>query len=246
MLDQHVPRYQQVKNFILERIDSGEWDIDQRVPSENELVQELGISRMTVNRALRELTEEGRLRRVQGLGTFVADPRPLVELVELRNIADEIRDRGNEHTARVVTLEQLKADADAARALRLAEGATVYRSVIVHHENGLPIQLENRLVNPAAAPDYLTIDFTRTTPNEYLTEVAPATDVEHLVEAIIPNAHACELLKMPTNEPGLLLNRRTWSGERVVSRAWLTHPASRFRLGARFTMQPPVKPEKTN
>ena len=48
-----IPRYQQVKNFITERIDSGEWDIDQRVPSENELVAELGISRMTVNRALR-------------------------------------------------------------------------------------------------------------------------------------------------------------------------------------------------
>ena len=239
-----IPRYQQVKNFITERIDSGEWDIDQRVPSENELVAELGISRMTVNRALRELTEEGRLRRVQGLGTFVADPRPQVELLELRNIADEIRNRGHEHAADVIMLESLIADADAARALRVAEGATVFRSVILHRENGLPIQLENRLVNPALAPDYLSVDFTRTTPNEYLTEVAPATDVEHLVEAIIPNAHACELLQMPRDEPGLLLNRRTWAGDRVVSRAWLTHPASRFRLGARFVMQPPARNDR--
>ena len=235
-----IPRYQQVKNFITERIDSGEWDIDQRVPSENELVAELGISRMTVNRALRELTEEGRLRRVQGLGTFVADPRPQVELLELRNIADEIRNRGHEHAADVIMLESLIADADAARALRVAEGATVFR----HRENGLPIQLENRLVNPALAPDYLSVDFTRTTPNEYLTEVAPATDVEHLVEAIIPNAHACELLQMPRDAPGLLLNRRTRAGDRVVSRAWLTHPASRFRLGARFVMQPPARNDR--
>ena len=241
-----IPRYQQVKNFITERIDSGEWDIDQRVPSENELVAELGISRMTVNRALRELTEEGRLRRVQGLGTFVADPRPQVELLELRNIADEIRNRGHEHAADVITLESLTADADEARALRVAVGTTVFRSVIVHRENGLPIQLENRLVNPALAPDYLSVDFTRTTPNEYLTLVAPATDVEHLVEAIIPNAHACELLQMPRDEPGLLLNRRTWAGDRVVSRAWLTHPASRFRLGARFAMQPPARNDRKN
>ena len=120
------------------------------------------------------------------------------------------------------------------------------RSVIVHRENGLPIQLENRLVNPALAPDYLSVDFTRTTPNEYLTLVAPATDVEHLVEAIIPNAHACELLQMPRDEPGLLLNRRTWAGDRVVSRAWLTHPASRFRLGARFAMQPPARNDRKN
>ncbi len=242
--DFEIPRYQRVKLYITDRIDSGEWDIDQRVPSENELVAELGISRMTVNRALRELTEEGLLRRVQGLGTFVADPRPQVELLELRNIADEIRNRGHEHSADVITLESLKADADEARALRVTEGATAFRSVIVHRENGLPIQLENRLVNPALAPDYLSVDFTRTTPNEYLTEVAPATDVEHLVEAIIPNAHACELLQMPRDEPGLLLNRRTWADDRVVSRAWLTHPASRFRLGARFAMQPPARNDR--
>jgi GntR family histidine utilization transcriptional repressor len=246
MLEQEVPRYQQVKNYITERIDSGEWDIDQRVPSENELVQALGISRMTVNRALRELTEEGLLRRVQGLGTFVADPRPQVELLELRNIADEIRTRGHSHSARVITLESLTADADEARALRVAEGTTVFRSVIVHMENDLPIQLENRLVNPATAPDYLSVDFTGTTPNEYLTLVAPATDVEHLVEAIIPNAQACDLLQMPRDEPGLLLNRRTWAGDKVVSRAWLTHPASRFRLGARFAMQPPVRTDRKN
>jgi GntR family histidine utilization transcriptional repressor len=99
-----VPRYQAVKNWLVERIGSGELRPDDRTPSENELVETLGVSRMTANRALRELTAEGLLRRVQGLGTFVADMRPQSELVELRNIADEIRGRGHAHRAEVLAL----------------------------------------------------------------------------------------------------------------------------------------------
>ena len=66
------PLYQQVKNHIIERIESGEWPPERRTPSENELVEALSVSRMTANRALRELTAEGYLVRVQGVGTFVA------------------------------------------------------------------------------------------------------------------------------------------------------------------------------
>src|SRR3546814_15779796 len=65
--------------YIVTRILGGDWPEGNRVPSENELTRELSVSRMTVHRALRELTTEGWLERVQGAGTFVAPPKPQSE-----------------------------------------------------------------------------------------------------------------------------------------------------------------------
>ena len=230
-----VPLYRRVKDYIEDKLDSGTWQIEARIPSENELVRQLGASRMTVNRALRELTAEGRLERHQGIGTFVADPRPRLELMEIRNIAEEIEARGHIHTSVVHSVEEVRATPEIADALEIAEGAPAFHSLVVHNENGVPVQVEDRHVNPAAAPDYLSVDFTRTTPNEYLMRAAPLRDVEHTLEAILPDGGMQELLNIGPGEPCLLLHRRTWSRDIVASRAWLTHPGSRYRMHARFT-----------
>lgn len=239
---QNPPRYQQVKGYVRQRIDSGAWPEDFRVPSENQLVRELGISRMTINRALRELSDEGRIKRVQGVGTFVAGGKPESTLLEIRNIADEIRERGHHHHGRVHLLCREKASVNVAQALELEPGDEVFHSIMIHHENATPVQLEDRYVNPAVAPDYLEIDFTRITPNEYLMQAAPLLEVEHILEAIQPGRDAQELLNIPPGEPCLLLHRRTWSGGQVASRAWLTHPGSRYQLGARFASDSINKP----
>src|SRR5690625_2431580 len=97
-----MPLYLQLKQMILEHIRSGDWPRDHRVPSESDLVRRHGVSRMTANRALRELTGEGFLRRVQGVGTFVADAPPQSSLVRVRDIAEEIAARGHEHGTEVV------------------------------------------------------------------------------------------------------------------------------------------------
>ena len=233
-----VPRYQAVKDWLVDRIGSGALRPDDRTPSENELVAELGVSRMTANRALRELAAEGVLRRVQGLGTFVADARPQSELMELRNIADEIRARGHEHRAEVRELAAGSAGATVAAALGVAVGDRAFHSAIVHFEGGHAVQFEDRYVNPAAAPDYLAQDFARITPNEYLTRVAPAPHVEHVVEAAMPPDRIRHALGMRIGAPCLLLHRRTALSNRVVSRAWLWHPADRYRLGAAFDVAP--------
>ena len=231
---QNLPRYQQVKVYVRKLIDSGALPEDFRVPSENQLVRELGISRMTVNRALRELTDEGHIKRVQGVGSFAAEGKPQSALLEIRNIADEIRERGHSYHGKVHLLRREKASAAVARVLEIEAGANVFHSILVHHENGAPVQLEDRYVNPAVAPDYLEMDFTRITPNEYLMKVAPLLEVEHVLEAIQPSKIVQEFLDIPSNEPCLLLQRRTWSGGQVASKAWLTYPGSRYQLGARF------------
>lgn len=230
-----TPRYRRVKEYIVKHIEAGDWRAGDQVPSESTLVRELKVSRMTVNRALRELTHEGLLLRVQGTGTFVAEKRPMFNLVELRNIADEIRDRGQRHASHVELLKSEKANADIARDLGLSPGAQVYHSILVHSADGVPLQVEDRFVNPATAPGYLDADFSAITPNEFLMQAAPATEVEHIVEAAMPDAHIRRLLKMAEDEPCLRLKRRTWSGPQIVSAATLHYPGHAHRFATRFS-----------
>ena len=104
-----LPAYQAIKDHILARIDSGEWGEGSLIPSENELARQFNVARMTVNRALRELTDAQVLTRTKGAGTYVAPPKYQSTLVEIRSIAEEIRARGHRHSAVVLTLESIKA-----------------------------------------------------------------------------------------------------------------------------------------
>jgi GntR family histidine utilization transcriptional repressor len=232
-----IPRYRKVREYVVSHIQSGAWQSGDPVPSENTLVKRLGVSRMTVNRALRELTHEGLLLRVQGTGTFVAEKRPPADLLELRNIADDIRESGRRHSARLELLRSEKANDAVAQALGLPPGGKVFHSVIVHMADGQPIQIEDRFVNPSAVPDYLSIDFRSVTPNEHLTKMAPPTEVEHIVEAVMPEPRVRKLLRIPADEPCLQLRRRTWSGARVVAAARLIYPGRTHCFGTRFAFR---------
>ena len=116
-------------------------------------------------------------------------------------------------------------------------GQRLFYSQIVHYENDVPVQVEDRCVNPLVAPDYLKQDFDRVTPYTYLTQAAPLTAGEHIVEAVIPTLRERELLQLEDHEPGLLIHRRTWSGKTVVTSARLLYPGSRYQLFGRFTSE---------
>ena len=104
----------------------------------------------------------------------------------------------------------------------------------MHFENDCPIQIEDRLVNPFAAPDYLAQDYAVTTPNAYLTAIAPISRAEQSVEAVLPEPWECELLDIARGEPCLAVRRRTWSAGRTVTTARLVYPGSRYRLEGTF------------
>src|SRR3972149_486138 len=73
-----------------------------RIPSEHELVGTMGVSRMTVNRALREMAEQGELVRIAGVGTFVGEQKAQSGLMRVANIADEIRGRGHKDACEIL------------------------------------------------------------------------------------------------------------------------------------------------
>ena len=128
--DPTIPRYQQLKAHIVAGIQSGRLQPRDRVPSEQDLVRRFGVSRMTANRALRELASDGIVVRQSGVGTFVAEAQSRSHALDVRNIADEIRERGHVHGARLVRMEKLAAGRDIANRLGLRPGGAVFQT---HH-----------------------------------------------------------------------------------------------------------------
>jgi GntR family histidine utilization transcriptional repressor len=229
-----VPSFQQIKNHILQRIHAAEWKEGDQIHTEAALGRQFGVARMTVNRALRELAAEKIVTRIQGLGTFVAQQKYQSTLVAIRSIADEVRGRGDRHACSVKLLQSVRAPAALAREFDARRGIRLFHSILVHYENEVQIQVEDRWVNAALAPDYLGQDFAHSTPNEYLMRVAPLQGVSYRVEAKLPPAEIRKRLGMPAGEPCLVLYRTTRSLGTVASVATMWHPASRYQLTGSF------------
>jgi GntR family histidine utilization transcriptional repressor len=233
-LNAAIPAYEQVKAWIKDRITSGSWRPGDVVPSEAALMQQFAISRMTVNRALRELSGEGLVTRIQGSGTRVAQLHHISSRLAIRDIHDEVAERGHVHTTRVLRAAREKTEADLARSLGLRAGAWVFHTILIHLENGVPIQYEDRYVNPAAAPDYLGTDFTQTSPTLYLLHHAPLTEASYSIEACLPTPEEARELLITRNEPCLVMKRRTVSGVRVASVARLVYPGTRYSFAGQL------------
>lgn len=226
--------YARVKQFLKEGLGHGHWAPGALMPSEAELVARFGVSRMTVTRALRELQTEGLVTRVQGVGTFAAHLSKVSSTLTIRDLHDEIAERGHRHHAEVHTARQERASPELALQLGLSSGDAVFHTLIVHFENGVPLQCEDRYVNPACAPDYLSVDFTQTTPTHYLLQVAPLWEAQFSIEASQASAHEARLLHIGPGEPCLVLVRRTMSRGVPITLARLVHPGSRYQIDGQF------------
>jgi GntR family histidine utilization transcriptional repressor len=229
----HAP-YRRVKDFLKAGLAQGQWAPGEQMPSESELVTRFAVSRMTVGRAIRELQAEGLVTRVQGVGTFAAHLSRVSSTLTIRDLHEDIVARGHTHQARVVWVRAESAQGALAQQLGLRFGGTVFHTLIVHSENGVPLQCEDRYVNPACAPDYLAQDFTRTTPTQYLLGVAPLWEAQYSIEAGPPTAQEAKLLGINVQDPCLIVVRRTVNRDIPITLARLVHPGARYQIHGQF------------
>lgn len=229
-----LPAYQRIKDFVLENIGNGTWQEGDVIPTELALCEQFQVSRMTVHRALRELTTDQVLVRYQGSGTYVAPSKIQSTLIEIRSIAQDIRDRGHTHSCEVLLLERIKATPAQAARFHLKAHAPLFHSIIVHYENAAPIQMEDRVVDAARIPDYLDQDWSRTTPNEYLMHSAPAPTGRYTIEVMLPPQEIASRLDIPLSQPCLVLDRTTFSGGVFASQAVMWYPGNRYKLAGKI------------
>jgi GntR family histidine utilization transcriptional repressor len=226
--------YARVKAALKAGLAAGRWPAGAQMPSEAELMAQFGVSRMTVTRALRELQAEGMVERSQGVGTFAASLHRVASTLTIRDLHEEIESRGHRHRATVHVKREERATRTVAAQLGLRAGDRVFHTLVLHEEDGMPLQCEDRYVNPACAPGYLDVDFTRTTATQYLFEVTALWRAQWAIEAARASTREARLLAIGAGEPCLVIVRSTHSRDAAITVARLVHPGSRYLLEGRF------------
>ena len=229
---------QQIKDHIRGCIDDGTWKIGEQIPSESQLSQQFSASRMTVNRALKELAMEHRITRLKGVGSFVARLMPQAPLFEIQSIRTEIESRGALHSCRVLALRREPAGERTARRMDMAMGEDVFFLEALHLSDGRPLQLERRYVRPSFSPDFLKQDFSAETASDFLVRTVPYGGLEHVVSAIAPTEDIASKLAITPDTPCLQLSRKTRAGESIITDVDLIHPGTSFRLSGTMPAVP--------
>lgn len=238
--DSPVPKYFQLREILLDLIDSDELSIGAAIPSERELCQRFGLSRMTVRQAVDHLVSEGRLHRVPGKGTFVA--RPKIELaLQLTSFTDDMRARGMEPGSRDLDRRIVRASAHLAKELGIAPGEEVHFIERLRTADGEPLSIERAHIPVRLAPDLAEHDLSGRSLYELLeSRYGLVMDAGELtIDGGIADPSDADLLKLPRGGAVLLLQRRSFSGGVCAELGVSTYRADRYQL--RTVLEMPVR-----
>ncbi|OHB26134.1 MAG: histidine utilization repressor [Phenylobacterium sp. RIFCSPHIGHO2_01_FULL_69_31] len=226
--------HRRIRAEISERILSGAWPPGHRVPAEHELMAEYGCSRMTVNKALAPLAEQGLIVRRRKAGSFVARPRIHSVVLDIPDIAAEVSTRGEPYGYELLSRTVRIATAQEAAELGLDGPAQVLALRCLHRASGRPFALEERLINLDAAPEAADADFAATPPGGWLLGHVPWTEAEHRISAANVQKPVAATLGIAPTAACLVLERRTWRGDDRITHVRLTFPGEAYDLVARF------------
>lgn len=137
-----VPRYHQLKEILRERIRSGEWKPGDLIPSERELSELYGISRMTARQAVTDLVNEGVFYREQGRGTFVSQRKITQQLLRLTGFTEDISARGQQPSTQVLSAHMQPADEQAAERLHIPAGQEIFVLQRLRLADAVPLAIE--------------------------------------------------------------------------------------------------------
>ena len=128
ILDRNNPKplYQQFYDVVEEKISSGEWKPNDKIPSENQLSNQYGLSRMTVRSVLLDLVKEEKLYRVQGKGTYVAQKKIEAQSLHYVGVREQLEQMGYEVTTKTLESRIVPCDRNVAKHLEIEEGTPVF------------------------------------------------------------------------------------------------------------------------
>jgi GntR family transcriptional regulator len=226
-----VPKYLQLRESLVALIDAAELPVDAPIPSERELGQEYGLSRMTVRQAVEQLVSEGRLRRVPGRGTFVARPKIDMPLRLVSFTADMLA-RGLRPGARDLNRHTVGAGAHLARIFDVRAGTGIHVVERLRTADGEPMAIERAHILASLAPDLLE----RPLADRSLYGVLDADygvvfDAgEQTIEAGLAGSADAELLDIAPGSAVLLLERHSYAGDVCAEATMSTYRADRYHL----------------
>ena len=226
-------RFRDVKAQILDRIRAGEWGPGALLPGEVDLAYEFGCARATVNRALRELADDGVIDRRRKAGTRVKHIRAREAKFAIPLVRAEVEASGAIYRYALVSRKKVKAEDWLAARLGLKSGATMLELICMHYADAAPYQYEHRWVNVAAVPEIEQADLNAISPNEWLVNAVPYTDVDLSFSAIAADEALARFLETKTGTPVFQAERTTWLDKQPVTHAVLDF-APGYRMATRY------------
>ena len=222
--------FRDVKADILEKITSGTWEPGRLVPNELELAETYGCARATVNRAMRELADEGLIERRRKAGTRVRTAPLRQARFDIPIVRQEIEEQGAEYRYFLVSREVVAAPDWLRARLELAAGCEVLHLVCMHYADGTPYQHEDRWINLEALPQARDADFDELGPNEWLVSAIPFSDAEISFSATLADAPMADYLGATEGAALFTIERSTWWQDKANTYVRLS-----FRPGHRMT-----------
>lgn len=205
----HKPLYSRIQEHIAELILSGKLAPATKIQSEREYSEDLGVSRMTVRRALTELVNEGLLERRHGSGTYVAKPKMTYESAELVNTIEAMQRRNIATASQLLEFSEIVASRRLADLLKIEIGNPIYRVDILRFANRVPVILERVFFPCARFPDLEEWDLEKSSIYDLLTSVYKVRlgHISQTVEAVAAADTVAQQLRIEENSPLLMLSR---------------------------------------
>ncbi len=224
-----VPKHQQLREILINQIDT-ELEPDTPIPSERDLGERYALSRMTVRQAINQLVAEGRLYRVRGRGTFVAQPKMDLQ-IRLASFTEDMTRRGMVPASRTLAFERIEATPVIARQLELNPGEPVVRLARLRYADSIPMAVERTHLPENRVPGLLSHgtpqSLYQTLADEYGLKL---TWGEQVIEAGNPDPEDAALLEIPAGGVVLQMSRRSYAGDVVIEYAVSAYRADRYQL----------------
>lgn len=231
--DSHTPYYRQLYDILREELANGKWSPGERMPSETELIEQYGVSRITVRQSLDMLVKDGWVFRRRGRGTFAAQPTIQQALTRIISFTEDMQQRGLTPGTCVLASRLEPSSSDIAKRLNIAPGSELAVLERLRLADGEPMSLEiSRLVHQLC-PGILEGDYARTPLHEALRDRADIRLVRatQAIRAVAATKEMAGILAVPVKAPLFYIERVSFSQYGVpVEYLQIYHRGDRYML----------------
>lgn len=229
-----IAPYQRIKDTLMDRVRSGTWLPGDTIPGELQLAEDFGCARATVNRAVRELADQGVFERRRKAGTRVALPTGRSVALDIPLVEQEIRATGAAYSYSLLSCSMADLDPVAAAALDRKPGESALHVICLHYADRQPFQVEDRWIDTDTVPEAQKASFAEEGPNAWLLRNVPWSEAEHAIYASSADHTVSDVLHVKHPAAVLVVERRTWNAKGPVTFVRFFYPSDSYRLRTSF------------
>ncbi|MEX0279316.1 MAG: GntR family transcriptional regulator [Ruegeria sp.] len=223
MASQKRISFQVVRDEVKRRIESRIWPQGSLLPTETQLAEEFNCARATVNRALRELAEQGFVERKRKSGTRVTKEPQKQAKLEISLARQAVEKQNSAYRYALVERKVVYSPGWLTSQLNVEQDARVLLVICMQYADNGPFHLEARWINICAVPEVEHADLSNSGPHEWLLNAAPFTEAEISFCAVSADGRLAEFMGTTTGASMIQLERTTWKDGQPMTFARMTH-----------------------